>query len=111
LARRDSSDSRKPVDPASRHRFEELASDRFQLDHRPAAGNSAHSSNSGTGNTGEFKIVGFAGVTIVEATGSGSNVSIVFQPSVLIDPTATTSTTTSTVTQFVYPQVPVVLVR
>jgi Flp pilus assembly protein TadG len=70
-----------------------------------------YDSNGGTGNNGEFKIVGFAGVTVVEATGSGSNVNIVFQPTVLIDGTATTSTTTSTVTEFVYPQLPVVLVR
>jgi Flp pilus assembly protein TadG len=70
-----------------------------------------YSSNSGTGENGQFQIVGFAGVTIVHASGSGSKVNIVFQPSILIDPTATTSTTTTTITEFVYPQVPVVLVR
>jgi len=70
-----------------------------------------YSSNSGSGNNGEFKIVGFAGVTIVHASGSGHHAKIVFQPSILIDPTATTSTTTYTLTEFVYPRVPVVLVR
>ena len=70
-----------------------------------------YSANSGKGNNGEFTIVGFAGVTVVHASGSGSHVNIVFQPSILIDPTATTSTTTYTTTEFVYPKVPVVLVR
>jgi Flp pilus assembly protein TadG len=70
-----------------------------------------YGSNSGTGDNGEFQIVGFAGVTVMHASGSGSHVKIAFQPSILIDPTATTSTTTFTTTEFVYPQVPVVLVR
>jgi Flp pilus assembly protein TadG len=70
-----------------------------------------YSSYSGSGSGGTYTIVGFAGVTIVSASGSGSHINIVFQPTVLIDPTVTTDTTTQTVTEFVYPQVPVVLVR
>jgi hypothetical protein len=66
-----------------------------------------------SGNNGVYTIVGFAGVTVVGASGSGRNVKIAFQPTVVIDPTATTgtATTTKTVTEFVYPRVPVSLVR
>ena len=70
-----------------------------------------YSSYSGSGSGGTYTIVGFAGVTIVSATGSGSKISVVFQPSIVIDPTVTTDTTTQSYTEFVYPQVPVVLVR
>ena len=69
------------------------------------------SSYSKTGSGAKYTIVGFVGVTIVRAAGSGSHIDIVFQPTVLIDPTATFDTTSTTVTEFVYPQVPVVLVR
>jgi hypothetical protein len=70
-----------------------------------------YSSYSGSGSGGTYTVVGFAGVTIVSASGSGSKISIVFQPTIVIDPTVTTDTTTQTVTEFVYPQIPVVLVR
>jgi Flp pilus assembly protein TadG len=70
-----------------------------------------YSSYSGSGNGAAYTIVGFVGVTIVNATGSGSHINIVLQPSVLIDPTATVDTTTQSVSEFVYPQIPVVLVR
>ena len=70
-----------------------------------------YSSYGGSGSGGTYTIVGFAGVTIVNASGSGSHMDIVFQPTVLIDSTATFNTTTTSVTEFVYPQVPVVLVR
>ena len=71
-----------------------------------------YSSYSGSGAGGTYTIVGFAGVTIVSASGSGNSISIVFQPTILIDSTATRSSSAQTnVTQFVYPQSPVVLVR
>jgi len=70
-----------------------------------------YSSHTGSGSGGQFTIVGFAGVTVVHASGSGSNVNIVFQPTILIDSTATWDVTSTTVTEFVYPQLPIVLVR
>ena len=70
-----------------------------------------YSSYTGTGSGGTYKIVGFGGVTIVEAKESGSNISIVFQPSIVIDGTATTTDGSDAAGDFVYPRVPFSLVR
>jgi len=42
----------------------------------------------GTGQNATYTIVGFVGVTITQATGSGSNMNISIQPSAIVDPTA-----------------------
>jgi hypothetical protein len=63
------------------------------------------SSVSGNGSNTYYTIVGFAAVTIVEASGNGSNISVTLQPAMVIDPTAvfTPTTRSSTVPpQFVY---------
>ncbi len=43
---------------------------------------------SGTGQGATYAVVGFAGVTITQATGSGSSMDISIQPSAIVDPTA-----------------------
>jgi hypothetical protein len=48
------------------------------------------SSYTGTGQNSTYTIIGFAGVTVVQATGRGSNETIVFQPTMVVDRTATT---------------------
>jgi hypothetical protein len=53
--------------------------------------------------------VGFAGVTIVSATGQGNNVQIIVQPIVTVDSTATTGSGGGS--SFVYPTTPISLVR
>ena len=50
------------------------------------------SSFRGNGNNTHYTIIGFAGVTIVRASSRGNHMEIVFQPMVVIDPTATSST-------------------
>lgn len=70
------------------------------------------SSYKGNGSNTYYTITGFAGVTIVSATGNGSNISVVLQPTIVIDPTATYTTNGSTSSaQFVYPALPVQLTR
>lgn len=73
------------------------------------------SSYSGQGSNTYYTVVGFAGVTVVKASGSGSNISIAFQPMLAIDPTATSvlsgSSNGGIVTQFVYTVSPISLVR
>ena len=72
-----------------------------------------YSSYTGNGNNRQFAIVGFAGISIVSATGTGSHMQLVAQPAIVIDTTATstTDTSTTTVTEFVYPGLPISLVR
>ena len=53
-----------------------------------------YSDSGGNGSNAYYNIVGFAGVTIVEATGNGSNIQVTLQPTAVIDPTAVTSTST-----------------
>ncbi len=43
---------------------------------------------SGTGQNATYAVVGFAGVAITQATGSGNNMVIAIQPSAIVDPTA-----------------------
>jgi hypothetical protein len=43
---------------------------------------------SGTGSSATYAIVGFAGVAISQADGSGGNMNISIQPTALVDPTA-----------------------
>jgi hypothetical protein len=72
-----------------------------------------YASYTGNGSNREFEIVGFAGISIVSATGTGSHMKLVAQPAIVIDTTATstTDTSTTTVTEFVYPGLPISLVR
>jgi hypothetical protein len=46
----------------------------------------------GSGQNATYAIVGFVGVTITQATSSGSNMNISIQPSAIVDPTAAFST-------------------
>jgi hypothetical protein len=69
------------------------------------------SAYTGNGSNTDYTIVGFAGVTVVKASGRGSNMEIVFQPSILIDATATTGSSSSSITRFVYPTSPLALSR
>jgi Flp pilus assembly protein TadG len=70
------------------------------------------SSMSGNGSNTDYTIVGFAGVTVVEASGSGSNIQLTLQPAVTIDTTATTSSQSwSNTNQFIYPTSPLALIR
>jgi Flp pilus assembly protein TadG len=61
------------------------------------AGNLAYQTNStyqaanGNGQGGSYDIVGFAGVVVSQATGSGGNMDISIQPAAVIDPTAVVS--------------------
>jgi Flp pilus assembly protein TadG len=48
---------------------------------------SPYQAASGNGNNTTYNIVGFVGVTITQATGSGSNMNISVQPSAALDPT------------------------
>jgi hypothetical protein len=50
---------------------------------------SPYQAANGNGNNTTYNIVGFVGVTISQADGSGNNMTISVQPSVTIDPTAT----------------------
>jgi Flp pilus assembly protein TadG len=67
------------------------------------------SSYSGNGSNTQYAIVGFAGVTIVSATGRGSNMQVIVQPIVVVDSTATTGSGGGS--SFVYPTTPISLVR
>ncbi len=72
------------------------------------------SSYSGQGSNTSYTIVGFMGVTVVQASGHGSNETITFQPMQVTDPTATrviTTSSSSTNSQFVYSTSPLVLTR
>src|SRR5437588_4311558 len=70
------------------------------------------SSVSGTGSNTTYTIVGFAGVTIVQASGSGSNIQVTLQPAIAIDSTATTNGQSwNNSTQFIYPTTPLALIR
>jgi len=67
---------------------------------------------SGNGNNTSYTIANFVGVTVVQATGSGSHTNVVVQPRVVIDPTATYDGTTWTGSDnFIYPLSPLALVR
>jgi hypothetical protein len=66
------------------------------------------SSYSGNGSNTQYTIVGFAGITIVSATGSGSSISVIVQPMVVTDLTATTGSGNSS---FVYSTTPLGLTR
>jgi hypothetical protein len=67
------------------------------------------SAYSGNGGNTTYTIVGFAGVTIVSATGHGSNIQVVVQPVVVDDPTATTGSGTNS--SFIYTKMPLQLTR
>jgi hypothetical protein len=71
------------------------------------------SSYSGNGANTTYKVVGFAGVTIVQATGKGSNMQVTIQPMMVTDPTATTSGSSwgSSTNSFIGPTSPLALIR
>jgi len=70
------------------------------------------SAYSGEGSNTFYTIVGFVGVTVVQATGHGSGEQISFQPMPVIDPTATSTTnSTGSTTQYVYTLSPLSLNR
>jgi Flp pilus assembly protein TadG len=58
---------------------------------------------------GSYTIVGFAGVTIVKATGSGNNMQVAVQPMVVVDSTATTGNGSGS--NFIYSTSPLSLSR
>lgn len=67
---------------------------------------------SGQGSNTYYTVVGFLAVTVVKAEGRGSNETIIFQPMIAVDPTAT-SVDSGTVgkTRFVYTTSPLSLSR
>lgn len=67
------------------------------------------SSYSGNGSNTQYTIVGFAGITIVSATGSGSNIQVIAQPIAVTDLTATTGNGSGS--SFVYSSTPIGLTR
>ncbi len=67
------------------------------------------SSYTGQGSNTRYTIVGFAGVTIVSATGHGNNMQVIVQPIVTVDSTATTGSGSGS--SYVYPTTPISLVR
>jgi Flp pilus assembly protein TadG len=70
-----------------------------------------YSSYTGQGSNTYYTIVGFAGVTIVNATGRGSNEVITFQPMIAVDTTATTTAGAPSTQTFVYQTTPLGLTR
>jgi Flp pilus assembly protein TadG len=65
---------------------------------------------SGSGSNTQYTVVGFAGVTVVSATGSGNNINIVLQPSIITNANATVSSSgTATGTTHVYQTSPITL--
>ena len=70
------------------------------------------SSCTGQGSNTWYTVVGFAGVSIVKASGHGNNMQVVVQPAVVIDPTATVNGTSWSGSQsFIYPTSPLSLIR
>jgi hypothetical protein len=69
------------------------------------------SSYGGNGSNTQYTVVGFAGVTVVSATGHGSNMNIVVQPMILINKNVTTTTGVTTGSSFVYSQSPISLTK
>jgi len=67
------------------------------------------SSFSDNGSNTEYTIVGFAGITIVSATGSGSSIQVIVQPIAVTDLTATTGNGSGS--SFVYSSTPIGLTR
>ncbi|MBI3839439.1 MAG: hypothetical protein HY288_16085 [Planctomycetia bacterium] len=61
------------------------------------------------GSNSQYKIVGFVGITVVSATGNGSKMQIIIQPTSVVDSTATTGSGSGS--SFVYPTPPLALVR
>lgn len=55
-------------------------------------GNNAYQAASGNGQSATYAIVGFAGVSISQADGSGTNMDISVQPCAVVDPTAVIAT-------------------
>ena len=53
-----------------------------------ATANTPYQAGNGNGQNNTYAVVGFVGVTISEADGSGSNMNISIQPSAVVDPTA-----------------------
>lgn len=70
-----------------------------------------YASYGGNGANASYSIVGFAGVTVVCATGHGANISIIFQPALTVDSTAVSTPSATTVGDFVYPRVPLALTQ
>lgn len=70
-----------------------------------------YASYNGNGANATYSIVGFAGVTVVCATGRGANISIVLQPALVVDSTAVSTPSATTVGDFVYPRVPLALTQ
>ncbi len=67
------------------------------------------SAYTGSGSNMQYTVVGFAGVTIVSATGSGSNISVIVQPMIFINPNVTTKSGAVTGSSFLYPTSPLTL--
>ena len=71
-----------------------------------------YASRSGYAWQGRYSIVGFAGVSVVKADPLLWNrVRIVLQPTIVIDPTATVDADAESITQFVFPDRPLSLVK
>ncbi len=58
---------------------------------QPASPLPSYVAASGTGQNATYSVVGFAGVTITQATSHGSNMNISIQPTAIVDPTAVIS--------------------
>jgi hypothetical protein len=54
----------------------------------PTSPGSSYVAATGNGQNATYAIIGFAGVTISQATGSGNNMNISIQPAAIVDPTA-----------------------
>lgn len=57
----------------------------------PSSPGSSYTAETAQGQTATYAVVGFAGVTITQATSSGNNMNISIQPSAVVDPTAVIS--------------------
>jgi Flp pilus assembly protein TadG len=68
-----------------------------------------YTSYTGPGSNATYTVVGFAGCTIVDASGSGTNIQLTIQPMIVTDPTGTGGSTTTT--QYIYRTSPLSLIR
>jgi hypothetical protein len=70
-----------------------------------------YSSYSGNGNNTTYQVTGFAGVTVVKASGKGTNLEVTLQPMTVINANATVKAGTQTFSSFIYPSSPLSLTR
>jgi hypothetical protein len=67
------------------------------------------SSFNNSGNSPQYTVVGFAGVTLTSVSGGGGNLQIVLQPMMVVNHNATTHPGAQTGSTFIYPSTPIAL--